>query len=226
MALCGLCDVKAATFDCEKCGLSFCDECEETIHWNPAKADHNPKSLPGATRPPTKPNAAAFGGIVEPPAQKPSPMSFAVEVFPVQVPAPAPAPVPIPAPAPAPTVEVAPAPAPLRQQVPSPTQPTPAPDGQACGIGASFRHELDGRVHVLHVVDGPAKQILQVGDLIDSINGKSVTGESMLGVRNLVMGPSGSTLQIELFRGTIKSTVTVSRAPTAAPCPNAKVQVA
>lgn len=78
-------------------------------------------------------------------------------------------------------------------------------DGEddSCGIGASFRVQDNGEVEVIGLVNGgPAERsgVLQVGDVLLTVNGVNVRGKDHARILEMVMGPEGSTVTLEVLR--------------------------
>jgi hypothetical protein len=82
------------------------------------------------------------------------------------------------------------------------------------GVGASVRVHADGRAEVIGMVRGGAAErsgVLQVGDLLLSVDGVQLRGLDQSEVQDLVMGAPDTLVQMELLRGATVLTVELRR---------------
>jgi len=76
-------------------------------------------------------------------------------------------------------------------------------DDDECGIGASMRAAEDGRARVIGLVNGgPAQrsEVLQVGDVVLRIDGVDASRKTHTDLVDMVMGPPGSMVELEIER--------------------------
>ena len=86
--------------------------------------------------------------------------------------------------------------------------------GRFEGIGVEF-NIFDDTVHVLNVLlDGPSdKAGLQTGDRFIRVGDSTVAGKGIEseGIRNLLRGPSGSTVEVTMLRGKVTKKFSITR---------------
>lgn len=92
-------------------------------------------------------------------------------------------------------------------------------DGEYTGVGLSARQERDGRIEVTKVAsESPAAAAgIRAGDLLRRVDGKSVDGRPVTEVVSLLRGdateaPAGTTVRVDLQRGTRAWSETLRRA--------------
>lgn len=86
--------------------------------------------------------------------------------------------------------------------------------GSIEGIGVFISENDEGRIEIMNVLPNtPAQRAgLQAGDVFLTVNGEDVTGMTFLELSSRVRGPAGTTVDIEVQRGTTRLLFTVERA--------------
>ncbi|MEZ6059063.1 MAG: S41 family peptidase [Planctomycetaceae bacterium] len=74
-------------------------------------------------------------------------------------------------------------------------------ESEIVGIGVEVKEHADGLLLMKTLRDGPAAEIgLQAGDIITAIDGRSIGGMPMASSVDLMKGPSGSSIRLQVFR--------------------------
>jgi len=85
-------------------------------------------------------------------------------------------------------------------------------DSSIVGVGVQLKTHRDGAV-ILRTINGGSAQKagLQRGDVIVGVNQRTLTGLSLDEVANLITGPAGSTISLDVRRGSRSAKVNLSR---------------
>ncbi|MEO8785397.1 MAG: S41 family peptidase [Candidatus Saccharimonadales bacterium] len=98
-------------------------------------------------------------------------------------------------------------------------------NGSFTGIGAELGQDSHGSIQVIAPLSGypAAKAGLQPQDIITAINGKTTSGLSVSQAVDLIRGPAGSTVELQIVRGSAAQTLKITRQNITVPSVTSKV---